>query len=81
MDATPLVRPPGYEQLVISAAEAREIDSRRISAEEDRSTPTEPTEWLEDRRIEPVNGVLRSWKVRADIHQSKGSSSRTPAAR
>ncbi|MGH8236576.1 MAG: hypothetical protein ACREXP_06070 [Steroidobacteraceae bacterium] len=43
-NATPLARPPGYTQLFISAAEARAIDLQRIALEEDRSTPTEPTE-------------------------------------
>ena len=59
-NATPLARPPGYTQLFISAAEARAIDLQRIEREEDRSTPTEPTEWLDERSIEPVNGTLRS---------------------
>ena len=59
-NATPLARPPGYTQLFISAAEARAIDLQRIALEEDRSTPTEPTEWLDERSIEPVNGTLRS---------------------
>jgi hypothetical protein len=58
--ATPLVRPPGHEQLIISEAEARELDSRRIAGDEDRTTPTEPTEWTEERHIEPISGTLRS---------------------
>jgi len=58
-NATPLVRPPGYTQLFISAAEAREIDLRRIASDEDRSTPTEPTEWTDERSIEPVNGPAK----------------------
>jgi len=58
--ATPLIRPPGYTQLLISEAEAREIDSRRIERSEDRTTPTEPTEWTNERHIERVSGTLRS---------------------
>ena len=59
-NATALARPPGYAQLVITEAEARELDSRRIASDEDRSTPTEPTEWTEERHIERVSGSLRS---------------------
>jgi hypothetical protein len=58
--ATPLTRPPGYTQLLISETEAREIDSRRIESAEDRTTPTEPTEWTDERHIERVSGTLRS---------------------
>ena len=58
--ATPLTRPPGYTQLLISETEAREIDSRRIESAEDRTTPTEPTEWTDERHIERVSGALRS---------------------
>jgi hypothetical protein len=60
MSATPLVRPPGYTQLLISESEARTIDSQRIARAEDRTTPTEPTEWTNDRQIERVSGTLRS---------------------
>jgi len=59
-NATPLVRPPGYTQLFISEAQARELDSRRIARDEDRTTPTEPTEWTDERHIERVSGTLRS---------------------
>ena len=59
-NATPLVRPPGYPQLFISETQARELDSRRIAGDEDRSTPTEPTEWTDERHIERVSGTLRS---------------------
>ena len=59
-NATQLARPPGYAQLFISQAEARELDSRRIAGDEDRSTPSEPTEWTDERHIEPVSGSLRS---------------------
>jgi hypothetical protein len=58
--ATPLTRPPGYTQLLISETEAREIDSRRMESAEDRTTPTEPTEWTDERHIERVSGTLRS---------------------
>lgn len=59
-NATPLVRPPGYEQLIISEAQARELDRRRIARDEDRTTPTEPTEWTDERYIERVSGTFRS---------------------
>ena len=59
-NATQLARPSGYPQLVITQAEARELDSRRIAGNEDRSTPSEPTEWTEERHIERVSGSLRS---------------------
>lgn len=59
-NATPLVRPPGYTQLFISETEARELDARRTAGDEDRTTPTEPTEWTDERHIEHVSGTLRS---------------------
>ena len=59
-NATPLVRPPGHTQLFISETEAHELDSRRIADGEDRTTPTEPTEWTDERYIERVSGTLRS---------------------
>jgi hypothetical protein len=58
--ATPLVRPPGYAQLFISETQARAIDAQRIAGAEDRTTPTEPTEWTDERHIERVSGTLRS---------------------
>ena len=58
-NSTPLVRPPGYTQLFISEAEAREIDSHRIASEEDTG-PNEPPEWNDERTIERVSGTLRS---------------------
>ena len=58
-NSTPLVRPPGYTQLVISEAEAHEIDSQRLAREEDQG-PNDPPESNEVRRIEPVSGTLRS---------------------
>jgi hypothetical protein len=59
-NATPLVRPPGYTQLYISASEARDLDSRRKAGNEDRTTPSEPTEWTDERYIERVSGTFRS---------------------
>jgi hypothetical protein len=58
-NSTPLVRPPGYTQLVISEAEAREIDSHRVARDEDPG-PGDPPETNEERRIERVSGTLRS---------------------
>src|SRR5262245_25793186 len=59
-NATPLVRPPGIEQLTISETQARELDRQRIAGDEDRTTPTEPTEWTDERYIERVSGTFRS---------------------
>jgi len=59
-NATPLARPPGYTQLFISEEQARELDSSRIAGDEDRTKPTEPTEWTDERHIERVGGTLRS---------------------
>jgi hypothetical protein len=58
-NSTPLVRPPGYTQLFISEAEAREIDAKRLGGEEDPG-PGDPTETNDERRIERVGGMLRS---------------------
>jgi hypothetical protein len=59
-NATPLVRPPGYKQLIISETQAHELDRERIAGDEDRTTPTEPTEWTDERYIERVSGTFRS---------------------
>jgi len=58
-NSTPLVRPPGYTQLFISEAEARQLDSQRLAREEDPG-PNDPPETNAERRIEPVGGTWRS---------------------
>jgi hypothetical protein len=60
VDATPLERPPGFDTLVITAAQAAEIERGIERLEEDRATPTEPTEYFNERRIRPIGGELRS---------------------
>lgn len=59
-NATPLVRPKGFDTLVITAAQAVEIERRIAAVQEDRATPTEPTEYFNERRILPIRGELRS---------------------
>jgi hypothetical protein len=60
VDATPLERPPGINTLVITAEQAAEIEHAIERLEEDRGTPTEPTEYFNERRIRPIRGELRS---------------------
>jgi hypothetical protein len=59
-DATPLVRPRGFDTLVITADQAAEIERRIDAVQEDRETPTEPTEYFNERRICPIRGELHS---------------------
>lgn len=59
-DATPLERMPVAASLVITEAQAHEIERLLTAASEDRSTPTEPTEYFNERRILPLRGELRS---------------------
>jgi hypothetical protein len=59
-NATPLERMPGVETLVISQEQADALDGARMSKNEDRTRPTEPTEFYEDRRIERIGGTFRS---------------------
>ncbi len=59
-DCTPLERPPGIASLVITAEQAAEIERSIELVTEDRATPTEPTEYFNQRRIQPIRGELRS---------------------
>jgi hypothetical protein len=59
-NATPLQRPPGYTTLVIDEAQAAKLLAALDARAEDRSTPTEPTEYFEALSIEPIRGQLRS---------------------
>jgi hypothetical protein len=59
-NATPLVRAPHIQTLKITAQQAAELDAVRVQKAEDRSKPTEPTEFYDERRIEPISGEYRS---------------------
>lgn len=59
-NSTPLQRPPGFTTLVIDEAQAAKLLAALDATSEDRSTPTEPTEYFEALSIEPVRGELRS---------------------
>jgi hypothetical protein len=57
---TQLVRPPGIDSLVITPGQAAKIEAQIRARFEDPSVPNEPTEFLDERRIERINGELRS---------------------
>jgi hypothetical protein len=59
-NSTPLQRPAGFTTLVISESEAARLLAVLDDQAEDRTQPTEPTEYFEDLRIERVRGELRS---------------------
>jgi hypothetical protein len=59
-NSTPLQRPAGFATLVIDEAQAAKLLAALDARAEDRSTPTEPTEYFEALSIEPVRGQLRS---------------------
>lgn len=59
-NSTPLQRPPGFSTLVIDAAQAAKLLAALDARAEDRSTPTEPTEYFDAFSIEPIRGELRS---------------------
>jgi hypothetical protein len=59
-DSTPLVRPADCPALVVSRARAIEIAARLEADAEDRSTPTEPTEFFKRREAYPIRGEYRS---------------------
>lgn len=59
-DATPLERPTGVDTLVITAAQAAAIEHSMNVVYESRAFPTEPTEYFNERRIQPIRGVLHS---------------------
>jgi hypothetical protein len=60
LDPTPLERPAGFDSLVISKADAARIEASLDAFFEDRTTPTEPTEFFNERHILPIRGELRS---------------------
>lgn len=59
-NSTPLQRPPGFSTLVIDEAQGAKLLAALDARAEDRSTPTEPTEYFEALRLEPIRGELRS---------------------
>lgn len=59
-NATPLQRPPGFTTLVIDDAQAAKLLAASDARVEDRSTPTEPTEYFDAVIVEPIRGQLRS---------------------
>lgn len=59
-NATPLERPPGFATLVIDAEQAAALEQLSLKFTEDRSVPTEPTEYFNERRVLPIRGELRS---------------------
>jgi hypothetical protein len=59
-NSTPLVRAPHIPTLKITAQQAAELDAVRLKKAEDRSKPTEPTEFYDERQIEPIGGEYRS---------------------
>ena len=60
VNATPLERPAGYDALAITAEQASAIGRALTQAAEDRSKPTEPTEYFNQRRVLPLHGQWRS---------------------
>jgi hypothetical protein len=59
-NSTPLQRPPGFATLVIDEAQVANLLAALDARAEDRSTPTEPTEYFEAFSLEPIRGELRS---------------------
>ena len=60
INATPLERPPGFTTLAISTEQAAALEQLILNFTEDRSTPTEPTEYFKERRVLPIRGQPRS---------------------
>ncbi len=60
VNATPFERPPGFSTLTVTAEQAAAILRAMQLLEEDRSTPTEPTEYFNERHMLPIRGELRS---------------------
>ena len=60
VDATPLERPPGFTTLAITPEQAADLERGLQQVAEDPSTPTEQTEYFNQRRILPILGELHS---------------------
>lgn len=59
-NSTPLQRPAGFASLVLSESQAAQLLATLDARAEDRSIPTEPTEYFDALSIEPIRGELRS---------------------
>jgi hypothetical protein len=59
-NATPLQRPPGFTALLIDEAQAAKLLAALDARAEDRTTPTEPSEYFDTVTMEPIRGQLRS---------------------
>jgi len=59
-NSTPLQRPPGVATLVIDEAQAAKVLAAVNARFEDRTKPTEPTEYFERVGIERIRGEFRS---------------------
>jgi hypothetical protein len=59
-NSTPLQRQAGFTTLVIDEGQAAKLLATLDARAEDRTTPTEPTEYFEALSIEPIRGQLRS---------------------
>ena len=59
-NATPLERPAGLETLVISPAQAAEIERKIYDRKFDASRPAPAPEFFRDERLLPIRGELRS---------------------
>jgi hypothetical protein len=59
-NSTPLQRPPGFSTLVLDEAQAAKLLAALEARSEDRTTPTEPTDYFDPHSIERVRGQLRS---------------------
>lgn len=57
---TPLERPAELKTLVISAAEAAQIEAKSNAKSEDLSRPNEPALYFDKRTVVPIRGELRS---------------------
>jgi hypothetical protein len=59
-NSTPLERPPGFTTLVIDEGQAAKLLASLDARAEDRSKPTEPTEYFDPLSLERIRGELRS---------------------
>jgi hypothetical protein len=60
---TPLERPPGFTQLAITAADAKQIKEQYLNPSGSQNQPDDPDRALEERSIEPIRGELRSSQI------------------
>ena len=57
---TPLERPPEFRSLIISAAEAAQLQAKILAKADDLSRPAEPAVYFWERGIEAIRGEFRS---------------------